>query len=52
MEINDLKVSKSEEHSTRSRAWEADRNFRGGLTKDPVELGVIRDVGDAHRKKK
>ena len=34
----------------RSRAWEADRDFRRGLTKDPVELGVIRDVDDAHRK--
>ena len=36
-------------HSTCSSARRTHRNLRRGLTKDPVELRVGRNVGDAHR---
>lgn len=49
MKIDDLTVSKS---GTRNVVFnkEADRNLRRRLSKNPIKLGDIRNVGDGHRK--
>lgn len=51
MEIDDLTARRLGESNT-LRTYRTHRNFCGGLTKDPVQLGVVRDVSDAHEKQR
>ena len=50
MEINDLEIQRLGAFNAQFQTSRAYRNLRRGLTKDPVELSVVRDVGNAHRK--
>ena len=49
VEINNLEVKLSGAPNARSSANQTHRNLRRGLTKNPVELSVGRNMGNAHR---